>query len=294
MTQEPQEVDFDDIFKEAEKVIKDKENDDSAKRARLADQEREGEGRENDGTNKSRTIYAKKERPDVVTEASDPEPGDENPDPVEALKLNNSISDEVAVGNSKLVSKESPTKVTDETTKIMIRQEEIAAELVRTQGRFIEGVDNAKPGTTFTGAQANSFNNGMSPVEFMAQQSQAKQQSQDTTGITVRSDGITFDGYLDTGAGAQQKTEVEEIINDPNDPQSDSFITCVNKSCQYRDNCLRYRLSNKRSNKGVFFPETCRIEGIYLPVDDYNNDPDTPSIALTPLGTLESTSTPNF
>lgn len=50
-----------------------------------------------------------------------------------------------------------------------------------------------------------------------------------------------------------------------NDPLSDNFLTCRNKSCAHRVNCLRYLMSRQRtSNQGIFYPETCREEGVFM------------------------------
>lgn len=144
----------------------------------------------------------------------------------------------------------------------MVRREEIEAELIRTEGRFIEGSDDARPGTPFN---SNSSNNALDAPKSFTQ----------PLAYQYRSDGVDFTGdILDTGEGAQQP--VPHTIDpetgekyDTADPRSSEFITCGNGNCPYREHCLRYRMKDMRDNMFVFFPEECRTDGVYVNIDDH-------------------------
>lgn len=182
---------------------------------------------------------------------------------------------EVTEDNPKSDRAPGSPKVSGSVLDAMVRAEEIAAELVRTQGRFIEGVDNAKPGVPFKAVEADLEAPDM-PLPYANQK------------YKVRADGITLDiGIFDTGDGAQVSEQVT-IASMRDDPASEHFMVCVNKTCRYRENCLRYRLHNKRDMKTVFYPEDCRKDGIYIDIDESDFK------AIEPMSTLESTSTPSF
>lgn len=166
-------------------------------------------------------------------------------------------------------------KVEGQTLDQMVRAEEIAAELVKTQGRFIEGVDNARVGVPFRAVESDIAPADM-PIPFADQPN-------------VRSDGVVLDnvGVLDTGAGSQT-SQLRERLAQRDDPSSPNFMVCVNRNCRYRENCVRYRMHNKRDLKTVFYPEDCRRDGIYIDLDD------TEFTAYDPMSVIESSSTPSF
>lgn len=157
----------------------------------------------------------------------------------------------------------------------MKRAEEIAAELRKSSGIFIEGVDNAKPGVPFRAVEADVH----SP-EFPLPHADQRY---------VRADGIVLDGIgvFDTGDGAQS-SEAMPAPNDRDDPASPHYMVCVNKNCRYREGCMRYRMHNKRDMKTVFFPDTCREDGIYQNIDGNTYE------AYDPMHILESNATPSF
>lgn len=180
--------------------------------------------------------------------------------------------------------------LTDENLGEMIRAEELAADLVRAKGRFIEGVDNAKPGVTFRGPDP-SINpehlDSLEGIEYNSPLPVHQEQYIQKPKRSMRADGITLKGVLDTGIGAQV-SEKELQVSDRDNPESPNFMVCVNKECRYREHCLRYRMSNQRSMKSVFYPEDCRRDGIYM------NTEESDFTAYDPMQILESTSTPSF
>lgn len=167
------------------------------------------------------------------------------------------------------------------------RREEIEAEIIRTKGRYIESVDNARPGVPFNGSHANDFS--VSPMNFV-----------EPTKREYRADGVDFSGDIfDTGYGAQAAllslpSDPEDPNSKPfdiNDPRSAEYVTCGNGNCNYREGCLRYRMKSIKpeANKFVFFPDACRADGIYQSIDQFPG--------FTGYGTFEPTnltSTPNF
>lgn len=143
----------------------------------------------------------------------------------------------------------------EDTVESIQRSEEIAAELVRTNGRYIENIDNAKVGKTIQGALNTDPHAVDKPLTY-AYQSDGVNTSQEQN-----------NGILDTGYGAQ-KADINPS-HEPNDPRSPDFMICMNTACAYRDNCLRFRMKNKRHiNKGLFFPEQCRKDGTYISLDE--------------------------
>ena len=181
-------------------------------------------------------------------------------------------------------------KLTKENLNDMIRAEELAADIVKEKGRFIDGVDNAKAGVTFRGPDPSINPAHLSSLEGMDYNSPLpvhQQQYIQNPKHDMKSDGITLKGILDTGAGAQRPEKKVEV-SDRDNPESPSFMVCVNKECRYRENCMRYRLNNQRSMKSVFYPEDCRRDGIFMSVDESD------FTAYDPLNILESTATPSF
>lgn len=153
----------------------------------------------------------------------------------------------------------STPNVPAEVVKSLQRSEEIEAELVRSEGRYIESIDNAKPGRTITGALNSSEE--ASPLTFAQQE------------YTFRAEGANVNpdagNYFDTGSGAQTVEDLSEVGDDPHDPRSDAFMTCLNNNCNYRSGCLRYRMKASRTkNAAVFFPEQCRADGTYIALTD--------------------------
>lgn len=189
-------------------------------------------------------------------------------------KKDGNVKEEIVESTREGVNPGSP-KVQGTVLEDMIRAEEMAADLVKQRGRFIEGVDNAKPGVPFRAVESNIYAPEM-PLPYADQQS-------------IRSDGVVLSniGVLDTGDGAQVVEEMPKP-GDRDDPASPHFMVCVNKNCRYREGCLRYRMHNKRSMKTVFFPEDCRRDGIYINVEAHPYD------AYDPMEILESNSTPSF
>jgi hypothetical protein len=167
-------------------------------------------------------------------------------------------------------------KVTKSYVEEMARREEIEADLIRQNGRYIESVDNARPGVPFASPSANAFD--VTPYTFV-----------DPPKRKYRADGVDFSGdILDTGEGAQRPTPMlyarneddpdgPDIKLDSNDPRSTDFITCGNGNCPYREHCLRYRMKDVRRKNGkvdnafLFFPEECRRDGIYIDIQDHPN-----------------------
>lgn len=74
---------------------------------------------------------------------------------------------------------------------------------------------------------------------------------------------------VDTGLGAQEPDTPtpEQQTSDPR--AREDFIGCVNKTCERRDSCLRYRMKNKVKNVAPFFPEECIVNGNYISILDY-------------------------
>ena len=168
-------------------------------------------------------------------------------------------------------------KVTDATIAHMVRREEIEAEMIRTKGRVIEGSDNVKAGVTFR--DGTSPNSELSPMDFV-----------DPVPYNYRADGVDQTGedrmVLDTGMGAQRP--VVQEIEDTNDPRHPDFMVCGNGNCRYREACLRYRMKEHKTNKAIFFPDACRVDGIFISIDDSD---------YTGYGAFEPaqlSSTPNF
>lgn len=204
---------------------------------------------------------------------------------VDAMREN--MNDVQDVSTSQFVSNsgklvEGTRNINEKTLIALERSEEIEAELVRQNGRFLEGSDNAKIGVTIDGGLATQqYENA--PMMF----------AEPPKGYI--SEGVnTFDPNLpdhifDPGADAQKQEDVKQIETyEPNDPRSPSFIACVNNTCAYRENCLRYRMKNKVTNKFPFFPEECRIDGTFISLDD------TDFTAYDSMNTLESNVTPSI
>lgn len=200
------------------------------------------------------------------------------------VHLNKPVTDEINAVPHKTIT--SPNLKDNESLNDLIRAEEIAADIVKTKGRFIEGVDNAKPGVTFRGPDASinpvllnelegiEYNTPVNPNQFIEKPKR-----------DMRADGITLKGVLDTGIGAQ---EASPTVNERDDPASPNFMVCVNQECRYREHCLRYRLKSERSMKASFYPEDCRRDGIYMNVEESD------FTAYPPFNVLESKSTPSF
>ena len=144
------------------------------------------------------------------------------------------------------------------------RSEEIEAELVKTNGRYIESVDNARVGTTIYGEKVDKDpNRSVKSFVFATQQ---QEPAYIGNGFNTEHKG---NGPLDTGEGSQKESKLTEVYAEEiNDPRSENFLACVNSACQYRETCVRYRLKDKRINQSVFFPEQCRIDGTYISLDD--------------------------
>ena len=179
--------------------------------------------------------------------------------------------------NPVLFNEKMPANVTASLSIEISRNEEVAAEIVRQKGRYIDSVDNAKPGVPFTGRSSNA-----SPsTEGFA----TPQQFTPSPNFQFRADGIELTGNIfDTGAGAQEPIPADNFA--PDDPRSTEFVACANGNCAYREGCLRYRMKNKSLNTFVFFPDACRMDGVYIGIDD------TDFTAYSPMNSLESTSTP--
>lgn len=155
-----------------------------------------------------------------------------------------------------------PTRTIDTKTILDLqRAEEIENELVKTKGRYIESIDNARIGVTIYGEDNTAPNQTVKSVIF------AKQQEPHYIGNGFNT-GDGKNSPLDTGEGAQKIEENTSYEDEINDPRSDNFLTCMNSACKYRETCVRYRLQNKRANKGLFFPEQCRLEGTYISTED--------------------------
>jgi hypothetical protein len=144
------------------------------------------------------------------------------------------------------------------------RLEEVENALVKSEGRYISHVDDAKAGVPYKQTNANDplqpFLEGIQGSEQVFMVPLINQ-------LNIRADGFVSEGgmVLDTGAGAQEA--VSESAN-PHEPSSKAFMVCVNKTCNYREGCLRYRLSNRRDNKFPFHPSECRADGIYISIND--------------------------
>ena len=154
-------------------------------------------------------------------------------------------------------------KVDEELILDLIRAEEIEADLVRKAGRYIESVDNVKPGVPYTDRKDERITH-LGESEFAVPL---------INRLNINADGLTIRGgdIFDPGEGAQKPEPNPFATNtssNPNDPRSESFLTCSNKMCAYREGCLRYRLRNRRAQSFPFFPESCRKDGIYVSVND--------------------------
>lgn len=76
-------------------------------------------------------------------------------------------------------------------------------------------------------------------------------------------------GQIDLSIGAQEASDVTPAEKS-NDPTSEHFIVCVTRDCPIKENCLRYRLKNKRENKVPFYPEECsRGQGGFIHVNQH-------------------------
>lgn len=146
----------------------------------------------------------------------------------------------------------------------MERIEEIEAELTRKMGRYIPAIDDVKPGVPYKTEVDER-------ITMLDQQTFAVPL---ISTLNVNSDGFTVRGgdIFDPGQDAQKAKPVVDYKTNssanPNDPRSESFLTCNNKSCSYREMCLRYRLRNRRPQSFPFFPESCRADGIYININD--------------------------
>lgn len=179
--------------------------------------------------------------------------------------------DKIEVNEEIKADADKPTSLQD-----VIRAEEVAADMVKAKGRYIENVDNVKPGVTFRGADADLYSPEM-PLPYSGQ-------------VSMRADGVTLDnvGPIDPSEGAQDINTMPKP-GDRDDPTSVHFMVCMNSNCRYREGCLRYRMKNKREMKTVFFPEDCRRDGIYISIDD------TKFTAYDPMELIEGpVSTPNW
>lgn len=189
-----------------------------------------------------------------------------------------------------MFNKDQPNKVTEAFVERMDRIEEIENEILRTEGRYIEAVDNVKPGMTMQNKLATEYD-PMLPMDFIDQSVNEMEEAP-----IIRSDGVILDGHtvFDPARGAKKApvdvTQATEGggMAPMHDPRSDEFLTCVNKNCEYRQNCLRYRLSSSKPNKFAFFPESCRKEGIFIDISE------TDYSAYPSMDIIESTSTPSF
>ena len=163
------------------------------------------------------------------------------------------------------------------------RLEEIEDVLVKTEGRFIDHVDNAKAGVPYKVVESND---PLSPFLEGMQQTEQNFALPLINTLNIRADGFVSEGgrVLDTGTGAQEA--LNEGAN-PHDPKSKAFMVCVNKLCQYRQGCLRYRLNNRRDNKFPFHPSECRKDGIYISLDDSKFS------AYDPFEMIDSAGLPN-
>lgn len=199
------------------------------------------------------------------------EPSINSPEPSESVTDSNTVFDTTTV----LDMNEGSPKVTKDTLENMVRAEEVAADLARTKGVFIDGVDNAKIGVPFKAVESDIPIHEM-PLRYGDQ-------------MNIRADGVEFNhmGVLDTGHGAQGEDTMPTPA-DRDNPASPHYMVCVNKNCRYREHCMRYRMNNKRNMKTVFFPEDCRRDGIFQSVDNSDYE------AYDPMNILESTSTPSF
>ena len=177
--------------------------------------------------------------------------------PNEAPSVNEDLSDRI-FANKNITS----PKVDESMILSLERAEEIEEELVRKTGRYIESVDNARPGVPYTDRKDERMTH-LDQQEFAVPL---------INRLNINSDGLTIRGgdIFDPGEGAQKAPDRfgTNASSNPNDPRSESFLTCSNKQCAYREGCLRYRLRNRRDNSFPFFPESCRKDGIYISVND--------------------------
>jgi hypothetical protein len=160
----------------------------------------------------------------------------------------------------KSLSDTSPN-VSEDFSLALVRAEEIEAEIVRKGGRYIPGVDDAKPGVPYTTKQderVSMLDGQVFKVPLI-------------NSLNINSDGVTIrgGGIFDPGEGAQPQSNFQTNKSaNPNDPRSENFLTCSNNQCQYREGCMRFRLKNRRPNSFPFFPESCRKDGIYLSINE--------------------------
>lgn len=182
--------------------------------------------------------------------------------PNSAPSVNEELTDRVFSNKNVTSPKMDEDKILD-----LIRAEEIEEELVRKAGRYIESVDNARPGVPFSDRKDERITN-LDHQEFAVPL---------INRLNINSDGVTIrgGGIFDPGEGAQKPTPVPDKFgtnasSNPNDPRSENFLTCSNKMCPYRESCLRYRLKNRRAQSFPFFPESCRKDGIFINVNETN------------------------
>lgn len=170
------------------------------------------------------------------------------------------------------------------------RAEELEAELVRTNGRFIPGSDDARPGVPYKPTpvynQEQYMNRNVSDTPQLEGVKIVLPLINDLNinalGVPTAEANNPKKRILDTGEGAQAAPIMNPELMDhqvydgpnktiassnPNDPRSEAFLTCANSMCPHREGCLRYRLKNRRTHSFPFFPESCRKEGIYMPVE---------------------------
>lgn len=172
------------------------------------------------------------------------------PDPVQPLEPVNTVA----------TPDPEPKRTLDkELIASLERTEELEAEIVKQNGRYIASVDNVKPGKTIYGEDNTQQTIGNT---IFAEQNHVAYRS---AGVNTYADD---NAPLDTGSNAQTTEEIAPNDYDINDPRSPDFMVCMNSVCRYRESCLRYRLLNKRDNKGLFFPEQCRTDGTYISVDN--------------------------
>lgn len=243
-----------------------------------------------DDVRKKRTTKAPKAKPKNSTGTGKELP-DVNEDPTQGLPAGTNTTSQTEV-DSLVAGAAGSTPVNTTGNKPMsvddlTRMEEISNEMVKTEGRFIDGVDNARAGTTIDGRDIAKQGNTHSPNMdlYMSEE--------EMHGLgKMRADGVILDdnGVLDTGLGAQApvpEDQLETELEAQHDPTSSLFLTCVNKSCAYRAGCMRYRKSaDKTLPQFVFFPDSCRTEGIYIDIQDH------PNIGLAPMEVVEPAAAP--
>lgn len=175
----------------------------------------------------------------------------DNPNGVSTDVVSNSTSDYVT------------PKVSRQRAAHFQRLEEIENDMIKAKGRFIEHVDDAKAGVPFKQAGPN-----MTPyLEGMQKLTEPVFVVPLINTLNVRADGFAAAGGVIFDPGANAQPPVNKSAN-PHDPNSESFMACINKVCSYREGCLRYRMSNRRDNKFPFHPSECRKDGIYISINE--------------------------